>query len=204
MSQSTGSLRAPERQRVALLPIVAKAFAELGYRKATTARLARRCGVQETEMYRIWPSKREMFLAAIDFVYADTVAGWTRLLEGVAPAQAAVRILEHQATRHGATGLYRIIFAGLNEVDDAEVRARLRALYRRFHRFVAEHVTEHRRARGLGADEADVALTSWALVGLGAVSDIGRELRLLSGATRSDLMNRMGRRLLDGGQEATA
>lgn len=38
--------RLPEKRRE-LLPTVARAFAELGYRRATTAELARRCGVPD-------------------------------------------------------------------------------------------------------------------------------------------------------------
>ena len=34
-------------KRRELLPVIARAFAELGYRRATTAELARRCGVRE-------------------------------------------------------------------------------------------------------------------------------------------------------------
>ena len=36
-----------------LLPVVARAFAELGYRRTTTADLARRCGVRENVLYRL-------------------------------------------------------------------------------------------------------------------------------------------------------
>ena len=44
--------KADERRRE-LLPLVAEAFSELGYRRATTAELAARCGVQENILYRL-------------------------------------------------------------------------------------------------------------------------------------------------------
>ena len=56
-------------KRDELLPAMAQTFTELGYRRTTTAELSRRCRVQENILYRLWPSKKGMFLAAIDFVY---------------------------------------------------------------------------------------------------------------------------------------
>ena len=44
--------RSPDRRRE-LAPVLARAFAELGYRRATTAELAERCGVQEKALYRL-------------------------------------------------------------------------------------------------------------------------------------------------------
>ena len=68
-------------KRRELLPIVARAFAERGYRRTTTAELAERCGVQENILYRLWPDKKAMFIAAIGYVYDLSVAIWSRLLK---------------------------------------------------------------------------------------------------------------------------
>ena len=51
--------RLAEKRRE-LLPIVARAFADLGYRRTTTAALAGSCGVQENILYRLWPDKKAM------------------------------------------------------------------------------------------------------------------------------------------------
>ena len=40
-------------KRAELLPKIAEAFGELGYRRATTAAIAARCEVQETTLYRM-------------------------------------------------------------------------------------------------------------------------------------------------------
>lgn len=63
-----------------LLPIVARAFAELGYRRATSATLARHCGVRENVLYRVWPTKQAMFLAAIDYLWQSSSEEWRHLL----------------------------------------------------------------------------------------------------------------------------
>ncbi len=108
----------------------------------------------------------------------------------------AERILAHEATHHGEFGLYRVLFTGLDEVDDDEVRRHLRATYRRFHRYIRDRIVEHRAARGIrGGVDPDAA--AWAILGLGTISSIGREVGLLSSAARRSLLSEVGRTLLE-------
>ena len=184
-------------KRTELLPILAEAFASAGYSKATTAELSRRCGVQETVLYRLWPDKKAMFLASIDHVFERSMAIWTGLLEGASDkATGAERILAHEAVHHGEFGLYRVLFTGLDEVDDDEVREHLRVTYRRFQRYVRDRIAEHRAARrvrgGLSPDAA-----AWAILGLGTIASIGRELGLLTTTARRELLAGIGRALIE-------
>jgi AcrR family transcriptional regulator len=185
-------------KREELLPVLAEAFAEIGYRRATTAELARRCGAQETTLYRLWDDKKAMFLAAIDHVFERSLSIWDALLqENVARSTGAERILAHEARHHGEFGLYRVLFTGLDEVDDDEVKGHLRATYRRFHRYIRDRIAEHRAARGLrGGLDPDAA--AWAVLGLGTISSIGREVGLLTGGARRTLLLEVGRVLLEG------
>ena len=48
-----GDLLRIEQRRRELAPLLARAFAELGYRRATTAELAVRCGVQEKALVEV-------------------------------------------------------------------------------------------------------------------------------------------------------
>ncbi len=179
-------------------PIIAGAFAELGYRRATTAELARRCGVQETILYRIWPDKKAMFLAAIEAVFETSRSAWGRLVDRADDgAGTARRLLEYETRHHGEFGLYRIVFAGLGETDDPEIHATLKNMYERFHDFIRAQISSHRAVEGdvLGPDATMVA---WALLGLGTVINIGRELGLMSEARRKRLMSEVGGLLLEG------
>src|SRR5262245_55832763 len=120
--------RSVERRRE-LAPVLARAFAELGYRRATTAELAQRCGVQEKALYRLWADKRAMFLAALDQVFAESEALWAQLSsERGQGGSTAERLLAYEAEHHGEHRLYRIVFAGLSEADDPHVREALAAL----------------------------------------------------------------------------
>ena len=189
--------RSTERRRE-LAPVLARAFAELGYRRATTAELASRCAVQEKALFRLWPDKRTMFLAALDQVFSESEAVWARLATARGRSQTtAQRLLAHEAEHHGEHRLYRIVFAGLSETDDPMIRDALGALYGRFQRLVQGHIEDHRRGRSR-AGHLDPALAAWAIVGLGTVANIGRELELLSARERARLFSEAGGRLLAG------
>lgn len=197
--------RATER-RQALVPVLARAFAELGYRRATTAELARRCDVQENILYRLWPDKRAMFIAAIEHIYDLSTQKWEDLLAGGggrSGASAAERVLEYESEHHGEFGLYRIVFAGLTETDDEQIRQALRRMYGRYQAFIERRVAEHRgqpagRRKGRRAGED---LTAWAIVGLGTVTSIARDLGLIAPRDRKRLWNEVGRVLLEGRAE---
>ncbi len=191
--------QATERRK-RLLPVIAHAFAELGYHRATTAELARRCDVRENILYRLWPDKKAMFVASIDYVYEQAVENWRKVLdEEDDGTQAAVRLLQHEAEHYGESGLHRIILAGLSETDEPEIREALCTMYGRFHRFIREQIAAF---RGEGGEDAvpDEIVSAWAIVGLGSVSNISRELGLLTDRGRKRLLGDAGWLLLEGRQ----
>jgi AcrR family transcriptional regulator len=164
----------------------------LGFRRTTTAELAARCGTQEVVLYRLWLDKKAMFIAAIEHVYDASRAAWEQLLSADDGRSAAERLLAYEATHHGEWGLYRLVFAGLSEVDDAQVRSALRRMYRRYHQFIVRRLTEHRG----GAKGTPAGLAAWALIGMGTVTSIGRELGLLGAVPRRRLWEAIGPLLL--------
>lgn len=183
-------------KRRELLPIVAKAFADLGYRRTTTAELAERCKVQENILYRLWPDKKAMFIAAIGYVYELSDAIWKRqLAEKDADMTGAEKLLDYEAGHHGEFGHYRIVFAGLSETDDPDIRAALADMYQHYQRFVREQVAGHQSKRQKKSPP-EAALIAWALIGMGTVASIGRELGLLNDRQRRRLVSDIGRALL--------
>ncbi|MGD8452048.1 MAG: TetR/AcrR family transcriptional regulator [Phycisphaerae bacterium] len=187
-----------DERRKALVPVVAHTFAELGYRRTTTAVLARRCEVQENILYRLWADKKAMFIAAIEYVYEMSVAIWRKMLQAQDDGRTtAERLLAYEAEHFGEFGHYRIVFAGLSETDDPDIRAALADMYRRYHRFIQREIRAHREERGCdGAPEATLA--AWAVIGLGTVTGIARELTLLGDRQRRRAFGEIGRTLLEG------
>jgi AcrR family transcriptional regulator len=188
-------------KRAELLPVVAQAFSELGYRKATTAELASRCGVQENILYRLWTDKKKMFTASIDYLFDATLQQWQGLIEDAAQdpdgPTAAQRILAYDAEHRGERGFYRITFAALSETDDEDVKAALRSMYDRFTRFIEKEIAEHRETID-DADLPDPWAVTWAILGIATAADIGREVGLLSATKRKAMIASAGRWLLDG------
>jgi len=180
------------------LPIVARAFAELGYRRTTTAELAKRCKVRENILYRLWRNKKAMFVASIEFVYALSAETWQRLLaEADDGNRSAERLLQYESEHHGESGLQRLVFAGLSETNDPAIRLALRTMYRRFHRFISEQISAYRDddRRPL---RPGVALSAWAIIGLGTLASIVQELKLLKSSERKRFMADVGHLLIEG------
>jgi AcrR family transcriptional regulator len=186
-------------QRKRLIPVIAATFSELGYRRTTTAELARRCDTKEPVLYRLWRDKKAMFLDAVGFVYESSQRTWRGLIRASSSeGGVAQRLLEYEAQHHGEFGLYRIVFAGLSESDDPEISRALARMYRRFHRFLAAQTAAHRKGRGRQALDPAEDLAAWALIGLGTVANVIRELGLATAAERRLLFTGVGRLLLDG------
>lgn len=182
-------------KRKELIPVVARAFAELGYRRATTAELARRCEVQENILYRLWPDKKAMFIAAIEHIYDRSASLWEQVLIDNGDARsAAERLVEYEAEYQGEYGIARIVFTGLSESDDPDVRSALYRMYSRYQAFISRRLLEHRPE---GTSDADVEIDAWAIIGLGTVTEIGRGLGLISDADRRQLWERAGLLLLN-------
>src|SRR5262245_45720491 len=186
--------RSAERRQDALHTIAA-AFAELGYRRTTTAVLAERCGLTEVALYRLWPDKQAMFVAAIGFVGDNTERIWNELARAAGSDSAAERVLQHESKHLGEFGFHRILFAGFSETDDPAIRTALRDVYERLLGRIAAFVGAHRRGSATGKLPA-AALTAWALVGLGTATNLGRELGMLGDRARNQLFATIGAHLL--------
>lgn len=187
-----------EEKRAKFLPVIASCFAERGYRRTTTAELAEACEVQETILYRLWPGKKEMFLAAIEHVFQLSARTWQEVQDREdSSSSQAERLLEYESRHLGEFGLYRIIFAGLSETDDPEIRAALRRMFRGFHQEISGRVGEHRRRRR-GRSEVDSEQAAWAFVGLGMVANLSRDVELFGDKRRRSLIADVGRLLLEG------
>lgn len=174
-----------DQRRAELIPTLAAAFAEMGFAGATTAKLAEACDLAENQLYRLWPSKKAMFLAVIDHLYRAQKGFWTRELAAGDPASAITRILDREGKERGKTGLHRVLFAGLSACDDPEIRSELNAMYQHVHRLICDLLKEQDAV-------TDPELAAWALIGLGTVSNIARELDLFPVATQRKLMSRVG------------
>ena len=96
------------------------------------------------------------------------------------------------------SGTTASFFAGLNETDDPEVRAALAHMYRRYNQFIRRQISMHRQKAGT-RDGLEPSLIAWAIIGLGTMANIGREMEFLSDHQRRRLIGRIGQHLLTDG-----
>ena len=185
-------------KRKQFLPVIAQAFVRGGFRRTTTAELARQCRIRQNVLYRLWLDKKAMFIASLGYVYDLSAQTWRERLKKSNPRlTAAQSLLQYEASHQGEFGLNRVVFGGLNETDDPEIRAALTRMYSHFQQFIADQIrAHHQTTQRPGDNSADLA--AWALIGLGTVNNIGRELGLISAATRRRLMQDYGQVLLNG------
>ena len=185
-----------DEQRKKLLPIVCQTFSELGYRRTTTAELAQRCEVRENILYRLWPDKKAMFLAAIDDIFQARAEKWEQILADLpSPESRVERLIAYEAEHQGEFGFYRVIFTALAETDDDEMREALVRMYRQFHKLVSQQITTgHEEDR----DHLTVSDAAWGLVGLATISNIIVELNLLGPRQRKQRFASVAQVLVSG------
>jgi AcrR family transcriptional regulator len=187
-----------DQQRKKLLPVVCQVFSELGYRRTTTAELAKRCDVRENILYRLWEDKKSMFMAAIGDIFERRAERWAKLLaDNPNPEQTRERLVAYEAKHQGEFGFYRVVFTALSESEDAEIRTALIRMYRGFHQLVKRQIEANRNADNdppqLSADAA-----AWALIGLATISNISRELELLRPRQRGQMFADVAEYLIKG------
>lgn len=119
-------LSAEERREQILVAAIA-VFAEDGYAAASTEEIARRAGISQPYLFRLFGTKRELVLAAIQRCFEDTEAIFERAVrESGAPGgeealhamgQAYMQLIQHDHVR------LRSQLQAYAACDDPEIRA---------------------------------------------------------------------------------
>src|SRR5437764_11224533 len=118
MSLAPVRLPAAER-RQDLIETAIRVFTEGSYRGTTTAEIARAAGVSEPILYRHFASKRELYLAALEHVWAKTREEWGRKLEEAPDTCAAFEAISkgHVALRSPKPRLAELWVQALGEAS---------------------------------------------------------------------------------------
>ena len=181
-----GIPRNNEEKRTYFLPIIARYFSDHGYDGATTAGIAKACEVRENVLYRIWPDKEAMFIAVIDYILHYTIQFWDDIprLQNETRIEA---ILRRQSRDHGVMRYYRIVYSGLLQ-DSTHIRSAIRRLYSAVHQHLQQAIEEHRTKEKRAECQFDADAAAWGMMGLAAMVDIQRELRIKSQDGRETLL----------------
>jgi AcrR family transcriptional regulator len=182
-ARATAPTRAPklpaDARRQQVLDAAIRVFAQRGYAGASTQAIAASIGVGEPTIYRYFPSKRDLFLAAFDRCSTELLDRWRALAaESPSPLAAIARIGDWyvQQLRARPHDL-RLRYRSLGHTDDEEISARVRSNYRETLAFV-EDLYARARERGEIDASLDPRAQAWLFVALGAVLDQAQLLEL--------------------------
>ena len=177
-------------KRKEMLPLVAKAFAFYGYRRATTSSIAKECGVKEVILYRLWEDKKAMFIASVQYLTDNILDIWEGQAAKASQGSKPLEVLfDYESTHFAELGHYLIIFSGLNEVDDPDIKQALQEMYNRIHRYLVGVIQNfYGDNEQVGSDLAE--LVAWRLMGVGTMVTIGKHLGILEDEMREKMLGK--------------
>ncbi len=173
-------LPAAER-RSQLLDTAARVFAARGYSGTTTSELAKAAGVSEPIIYRHFASKRDLYLATLEYVWEKARTGWEQAVAASSDSCAAVEAIGkgHVSVRSAKLQLAELWVHALGEAsEDPELRKALRKHMREVHDFVAGLI-RNGQEEGVIVAERDANAEAWIMLAGGILGMVGRRVGLL-------------------------
>jgi AcrR family transcriptional regulator len=130
--------KSAEERREEILAIAVRHFAEGGYRGTSTEAIAREAGISQPYLFRLFTTKRELFLACADVACSHVASVFRRVAAEVPPAERLARMgqaymEELLPERHEILMLMQSYVAGA----DPEIQRHVRDSYLRLVREVA-------------------------------------------------------------------
>ncbi len=180
-----------------MLQAATRVFARLGYRRASTAEIAREAGVSEAMIYKRFDSKKDLFDRVLRRVGGRILENWSgdpveANATPVRSARSATRAGQPAPSRGNRLGrLARIYLQGVREHEDAlavqfqalaesedrHLASTLRENHRAYVDFLARVITEE-QARGTVRSDIDPVAAAWVLNGIGFTMTLIRLLAL--------------------------
>jgi len=181
MSTAAAPRMAAAGRRAHLLATAARVFTEGSYHGTTTAEIARAAGISEPIIYRHFASKRELYIATIEYVWEKARTGWEQTVAGATDACAAVEAIHkgHVSVRSAKLQLAELWVQALSEAsEDPELKKHLRRHMRDVHDFVADLIRKG-QADGVIVAERDADAEAWIMLSGGILGMVGRRIGLL-------------------------
>jgi AcrR family transcriptional regulator len=177
---TTTRMPAAER-RLELVETAVRVFSEGSYRGTTTAEIARAAGVSEPILYRHFASKRDLYFAALDHVWAKARAAWEEAIAAAPDVRAGLEAMGRRpvGSRDCKHQLAELWVQALSEAtEDPELRKYLRKHMREVHEYFAG-VIRRGQAQGVLHADRDVDAEAWLFVAGSILAMVGRRVGLL-------------------------
>lgn len=162
-----------EVRRETVLDAAMQVFAEQPYRAAGTAEIARRAGIAEPTIYRHFPSKRALYLAAVQRTCDMVEEAWRGLIDRSSNAAEALAAIGGWYVRSVQANNVpvRLRMRAIAEADSEDISAILRTGYRRLHALVRDQIARGQR-EGLFSIDVDPGDAAWVFIGMGKILDL--------------------------------
>ncbi|MFE2954515.1 TetR/AcrR family transcriptional regulator [Embleya sp. NPDC059267] len=139
-SRATGTVRmSADERRVAVIRAAVAEFARGGLNGTSTAAIAKRVGVSQPYLFRLFDDKKALFLATVEYGFDRVEERFRRATEGLTgfPAMHAMAHAYHDFLGND-TDLLRIQLQAYAAAEDPELRADIRRFWDRLDSFVRE------------------------------------------------------------------
>jgi AcrR family transcriptional regulator len=176
---ATPKTRMPaEQRRASLLQSACGCFARGSYRGTTTADIASAAGVTEPILYRHFHSKRDLYMACMDEIWARIRRLWDEAVAsepdpGLWVAAMGRAFLESERVRPVISNLW--VQAIAEAIEEPELRRYVKKHMREVHAYVAGVVRRAQEAGGVHRD-LDADGEAWIFISLGLLSMADRAL----------------------------
>jgi AcrR family transcriptional regulator len=131
-------LSTAEERRETLIESAVEVFAERGFHGTPTTDVARAAGISQAYLFRLFPTKAELYVAAVDRCFARTLATFRAAADGVSAEDALEAMGKAYADLLAdRTALLGQLQAHAAAVNDPVVRGAVRRGFAQLYDFVA-------------------------------------------------------------------
>ncbi len=164
----TGMRKSAEVRREEILAVALEHFAEGGYHGTSTEAIAKEAGISQPYLFRLFRTKRELFLAANDRACGRVIESFRRAAEGASPGEelhemGCAYMDELLPDRHAIL----MMMQGYAATADPEIREHVRSKY-------GEIVSEVSELSGATPDEVWSFFATGMLLNIVAALDLQR------------------------------
>ena len=184
MARAAGTRQSAEQRRVAVLDAALVEFAERGLHGASTDSIARSAGISQPYLFRLFRTKKELYVASVGHCMAETLAAFRRAADGLEGEEALHAMGAAYKQLLDDRTMLRAQLQAYAACDDVDIR---KAVRRGFGEIMA-HVES---ASGASAEEVARWFATGMMLNVAAAMDLGHARepwaqRLLSGLLPAD------------------
>jgi AcrR family transcriptional regulator len=165
VAQAAGTRQSAEQRRETVLEVALVEFAERGLHGASTGGIARSAGISEPYLYRLFRTKKELYLASVEHCLQATLAAFQGASDGLEGEEALKAMGAAYKQLLDDRTMLRAQLQAYAACDDADVRKVVR-------RGFGEIMAHVERVSGAPADEVARWFATGMMLNVAAAMDL--------------------------------